>query len=129
MPKTIVIKDSTINELVLGGKHIHTHTTDKEEEQAQKPERKVEDVEFEEVENHFCYITPKCVKDRMVEYVEKKLLAACYGTAEDLWNCIHDYETMGYLSTTNEDASKIYEAIKAYFMPLKYTDRQFRKKR
>lgn len=128
MPKTIVIKDSTINELVLGDKHIHTYSA-KTEEQPPQQEREVEDIPFEEITNRFCYITPKCVKDNMVEHVEKHLRAACYGTAEDLWNCIHDYERMDYLTTANIDATKIHAAICAYFMPLKYTDRQFRKKR
>lgn len=128
MPKTIVIRDSSIAELVLGDKHIHTYTADKKEPQP-KNDRVVEDVPFEEVNSRFCYITPKCVKDNMVEHVEKHLRAACYGTAQELWECIHQYELMDYLSTESEDASKIYGAIKEYFMPLGYTDRQFRKKR
>ena len=128
MAKTIVIRDSSIAELVLGDKHIHTYATDKTE-QPPHSEREVEDVPFEEVTHRFCYITPKCVNANMVEHVEKYLRAACYGTAEDLWKCIHEYELMGYLDTENVDATKIYEAICAYFMPLKYTDRQFRKKR
>ena len=128
MPKTIVIRDSSINELVLGDKHIHTYAAGKEEPQP-KPKHEVEDVMFEEVTNRFCYITEKCIKDNMVEHVENKLRAARYGTAEALWSTIHEYELMGYLGTANEDASKIYDAICSYFMKPKFSDRQFRKKR
>ncbi len=128
MPKTIVIRDSSISELVLGDKHIHNYTAGKEEPQPE-PEREIEDVEYEEVTKRFCYITLKCINDNMAEHVEKHLLAACHGKAETLWKCIHDYETMDYLNTKNEDATPIYRAICSYFIPLKYSDRQFRKKR
>lgn len=113
---------------MLGDKHIHTYSEYKEQAQP-KPERKVEDVPFEEVIDCFYYITPKCIKDNMLDHVEKTLRAACYGTAEDLWTCIHNYEKIGYLATTNEDASKIYRALESYFAKLKFTDRQFRKMR
>ena len=128
MAKTIIIRDSKIEELVLGDKHIHTYSREKDEHQS-RPERKVEDVVYEEVTERFCYITSKCVEDKMVDQVEKTLLAACYGTAEELWKCIHKYEKIGYLATVNEDASKIFKAVCAYFVELRYSERQFRKMR
>lgn len=91
--------------------------------------RVAEDVEFEEVQKHFRYITPACRKANMVEHVENHLRTACSGSAEALWKCIHEYEMMDYLSTKVIDASTLYDDICAYFGALPYDKRNFRKYR
>ena len=102
--------------------HVHTPPADAQP-------RVAEDVEFEEIQNHFRYITPACRKADMVEHVENHLHTACSGSAEALWKCIHEYEMMEYLSTQVIDASTIYDEICAYFGALPYDKRNFRKYR
>lgn len=88
-----------------------------------------EDVDFEEIHDHFVYITPACRKANMVEHVENHLRTACSGSAEALWKCIHEYEKMRYLRTEMVDASTLYDAICSYFGSLSYDKRNFRKYR
>ena len=131
MPKTIVFRDNShLGNLVLGNWNVF-NSPGEEQKTAQKedPQRKVEDVEFEEIQNHFRYITPACRKAGMVEHVENHLRTACSGSAEALWKCIHEYEMMEYLSTQVIDASTIYDEICAYFGALPYDKRNFRKYR
>lgn len=85
MPKTIVIRDSSISELVLGDKHIHNYTAGKEAPQP-KQEREVEDVPFEEVDTHFSHITELCRQKNMVDHVENTLRAACCGSPKNYGN-------------------------------------------
>ena len=59
----------------------------------------------------------------------KKAVPACYGSAQDLWQKIHEYELIGYLSTIDVDAAAIYAAICTYFGKLSYSERNFRKYR
>ena len=129
MAKTLVIKDSSINELVLGGKHIHYAESAPQYNPETKPEREVEDVSFEEVSYRFPYITPECIKKGMVAHVENHLRVACSGSAEALWKCIHEYETMGYLSTANVGDSELYRALEIHFGALPYGLRNFSKYR
>lgn len=88
-----------------------------------------EDVPYEEVQQGFPYITDICVQKNMQEHVENHLRTACLGSAEALWKCIHEYEFMGYLSTAHLSAATIFAAISAYFGPLPYDERNFRKYR
>lgn len=128
MPKTIVIRDSSISELVLGDKHIHNYTAGKEAPQP-KQEREVEDVPFEEVDTHFSHITELCRQKNMVDHVENTLRAACCGSAEELWKRIHDFEFMGYLDTAGMSSEQLYRDICAFFGQLNYTSRNFNKYR
>lgn len=95
----------------------------------EQPAKTVEDVAFEEMHTHFCYITDKCAKNNMVEHVEAHLGIACKGTAEALWTCIHEFEFTGYLSTGNIDATKIYNALTEHFGALPFGVINFRKYR
>ena len=141
MPKTIVIRDSSISELVLGDKHIHNYTAGKEESGA-SPRRNgesglrqegqqqyIEDVTFEEVDTHFSHITELCRQKDMVDHVENTLRAACCGSAEELWKRIHDFEFMGYLDTAGMSSEQLYRDICAFFFLLNYTPRNFNKYR
>ncbi|MCR5533116.1 MAG: hypothetical protein K6F10_04470 [Paludibacteraceae bacterium] len=128
MPKTIVIRDSSISELVLGDKHIHNYTAEKGE-QPPKPEREAEDVPFEEVDTHFSHITELCRQKNMVDHVENTLRAACCGSAEELWKRIHEFEFMGYLDTAGMSSEQLYRDICAFWGQLKYTSRNFNKYR
>ena len=127
------IANQNIGTQILHAEHVHTNAPDKEqpssEWQACSGSKPVEDVPFEELNTHFCYITEKCVKNAMVEHVETHLRIACSGTAETLWKTIHEFEFMGYLSTQNIDATKIYNALSNHFGALSFTERNFRKYR
>jgi len=116
------IASQSFGTYIAHAEHVHTHQNDS------KP-RETEEVDFEEVHTHFCFITAACRKANMVEHVENHLRTACSGSAEALWQCIHEYEMMGYLSTKLIDASKLYDAIVAYFGALPYDKRNFRKYR
>lgn len=117
------IASQTIGTQILHADRVYTNNPDKEQP------HEVEDVAFEELNTHFCYITEKCVKNAMVEHVEAHLRIACMGTAETLWKTIHEFEFMGYLSTQNIDATKIYNALSDHFGALSFTERNFRKYR
>ena len=116
-----------VDTLIFSKGDVHTQQTSSE--QPSRPAQPAEDIEFEEMPLHFQYITQECRKASMVEHVENHLRTACSGSAEALWKCIHEYEMMGYLSTTMEDASTLYDAICAYFGALSYDKRNFRKYR
>ena len=116
------IASQTFDTYIAHAEHVHTNQSDAQP-------RIAEDIDFEEVPHQFRYITPACSKANMVEHVENHLRTACLGSAEALWKCIHAYEMMGYLNTTMIDASTLYDAICAYFGPLPYDKRNFRKYR
>ena len=129
--RTIIVNGNYIARQDIGVQILHadsvyTNTPDKE----QPAECRIaEDVAFEELDTHFCYITEKCKKNAMVEHVEAHLRIACMGTAEALWKMIHEYEFMGYLSTQSVDATKIYNALSTYFGTLPFGVVNFRKYR
>ena len=118
------IASQTFGTYIAHAEHVHASSPAKTEEP-----RIAEEVEFEEVNQHFRYITAACRKSNMVEHVQNHLRTACSGSAEALWKCIHEYEVMGYLSTQVIDASTLYDEISAYFGVLPYDKRNFRKYR
>lgn len=118
------IAEQHIGTYIAHAEHVHTNQPDNTSEP-----RIAEDVTFEEVHQHFRYITQACRKANMVEHVENHLRTACSGSAEALWKGIHEYEMMGFLSTELVDASTLYDAICAYFGALSYDKRNFRKYR
>ena len=126
--RTIIVNGSYIANQTIGTQILHADRVYTDKPDAQPP-HEVEDVAFEELNTHFCYITEKCVKNAMVEHVEAHLRIACKGTAEALWKTIHEFEFMGYLSTQNIDATKIYNALSDHFGALRFTERNFRKYR
>ncbi|MBO7459024.1 MAG: hypothetical protein J6T80_07215 [Paludibacteraceae bacterium] len=75
---------------------------------------------------YFCYITPLCISKQMASHVESHLRKACGGKASVLWQTIHEYELMDYLSTKNLSAQQIYEELSDYFGPLPFSERTFR---
>lgn len=117
------IAEQHIDTQILHAEHVYTNTPDK-----QTP-RVAEDVTFEELNTHFCFITDKCTQSGMAEHVEAYLSIACKGSAEALWKRIHEYELMGYLCTQNIDATKIYNALCEHFGALSFAERNFRKYR
>lgn len=117
------IASQTIGTQILRADRVYTNAPDKEQP------HEVEDVTFEEINNHFRYITEKCRKNSMVEHVETHLRVACCGTAEALWKTIHEYEQMEYLCTQQIDAAKIYNALTEYFGAPPFSERNFRKYR
>ena len=74
----------------------------------------------------FPLLTDQCRKENKVEIVEAELRAACQGTAVALWKAIRTNEALGYLTTQNMAASKIYHAFTQYFGELPYNERNFR---
>ena len=74
----------------------------------------------------FEFITDQCRKEGKVEAVEAELRAAAKGTAVAMWKTIRTNEALGYLSTKDVAASKIYKALTAYFGDLPYNERNFR---
>ena len=74
----------------------------------------------------FEFITEQCRKEGKVESVETELRAACKGTAVGMWKTIRTNEALGYLSTKDVAASKIYKALCDYFGELPYNERNFR---
>ena len=74
----------------------------------------------------FEFITEQCRKEGKVEAVEAELRAAAKGTAVAMWKTIRINEALGYLSTKDVAASKIYKALTAYFGDLPYNERNFR---
>ena len=77
-------------------------------------------------EGCFEFITDQCRKEGKIEAVEAELRAACKGTAPAMWKTIRTNEALGYLSTKDVSASKIYKALTAYFGELPYNERNFR---
>ena len=129
--RTIIVNGSyiarqDIGVQILHADHVYTNTPDKEQP---AESRIAEDVAFEEVNTRFRYITEKCVKNGMAEHVESHLRIACNGSAEALWKTIHEFEFMGYLSTQDVDATKIYKALSEYFGDLPFGVVNFRKYR
>ena len=117
------IAEQHIDTQILHAEHVYMNTPDK-----QTP-RVAEDVAYEDLNTHFCFITDKCIKNGMAERVESYLSTACKGSAEALWKCIHEYEFMGYLCTQNMDATKIYNALTEHFGTLSFDIPNFRKYR
>ena len=74
----------------------------------------------------FEFITDQCRKEGKVESVEAELRAASKGTAVAMWKTIRTNEALGYLSTKDVAASKIYKALTAYYGVLPYNERNFR---
>ena len=74
----------------------------------------------------FEFITDQCRKEGKAETVEAELRAASKGTAVAMWKTIRTNEALGYLSTKDVAASKIYKALTAYFGDLTYNERNFR---
>lgn len=74
----------------------------------------------------FEFITDLCCKEGKKETVEAELRAASKGTAVAMWKNIRTNEALGYLSTQDVAASKIYKAISDYFGELPYNERNFR---
>lgn len=74
----------------------------------------------------FEFITEQCRKEGKVEAVEAELRAASKGTAVAMWKTIRTNEALGYLSTKDVAASKIYKSLAAYFGELPYNERNFR---
>lgn len=74
----------------------------------------------------FEFITDLCRKEGKVETVEAELRAASKGTAHAMWKTIRTNEALGYLSTQDVSAAKIYKALTAYFGELPYNERNFR---
>lgn len=120
------IAEQHVETQILHAEHVHQES----DVSHQHSECRIaEDVAYEEMNTHFRFITEKCVKNSMVEHVESHLRIACTGTAETLWKCIHEFEFMGYLSTKDIDATKIYNALCEHFGALNFTERNFRKYR
>lgn len=74
----------------------------------------------------FEFITDLCRKEGKIEAVEAELRAASKGTAVAMWKIIRTNEALGYLSTKDVAASKIYKALVDYFGELPYNERNFR---
>ena len=74
----------------------------------------------------FDFITDQCRKEGKAETLEAELKAAAKGTAVAMWKTIRTNEALGYLSTKDVAASKIYKALTAYFGALPYNERNFR---
>ncbi len=74
----------------------------------------------------FEFITDQCRKEGKAETLEAELKAASNGTAVAMWKTIRTNEALGYLSTMNVAASKIYKALTGYFGTLPYNERNFR---
>lgn len=74
----------------------------------------------------FEFITDQCRKEGKVEAVDAELRAASKGTAPAMWKTIRTNEALGYLSTKDVAASKIYKTLTAYFGELPYNERNFR---
>lgn len=126
--RVITVNGPYIAEMKIGTQILHADRVYTSATQEEQP-RTAEDVAFEELNTHFCYITEKCIKAGMADRVESYLSIACKGSAEALWKCIHEYEFMGYLSTQNIDATKIYNALTAHFGTLSFDVPNFRKYR
>lgn len=126
--RTIIVNGNYIARQDIGVQILHADSVYTAKPDAQPP-HEVEDVAFEEVNTRFCYITEKCVKNGMAEHVESHLRIACNGSAEALWKTIHEFEFMGYLSTQDVDATKIYNALTNHFGELPFGIVNFRKYR
>ena len=74
----------------------------------------------------FEFITDQCYKEGKVEAIEAEMRAACKGTAVAMWKTIRTNEALGYLSTKDVSASKIYKALTNHFGKLPYNERNFR---
>ncbi len=74
----------------------------------------------------FEFITDQCRKEGKAETTEAELRAASKGTAVAMWKTIRTNEALGYLSTKDVAASKIYKALTDYFGELPYNERNFR---
>lgn len=127
--RTIVVNGQYIAQMHIGTQILHADHVHYAPTPHAQQTRVAEDVAYEEVRQGFPYITDICVQKGMQQHVENHLRTACSGTAEALWKCIHEYEFMGFLSTTNLPASTIFAAICAYFGQLPYDERNFRKYR
>lgn len=134
--RTIIVNGNYIARQDVGVQILHAdkvytvdRSSDREKTGIRPDSVQTEDVAYEEVSTRFCFITEKCVKNGMVEHVESHLRAACKGTAEALWEMIHEFEFMGYLDTMNRDATKIYNALSEHFGTLPFGVTNFRKYR
>lgn len=77
-------------------------------------------------EHYFTYITPLCFQRHMADHVEHHLRKACSEKAKSLWKTIHEYEMMGFLSTQELFADKLFRDLTEHFGRLPYTERTFR---
>lgn len=76
----------------------------------------------------FCRITQHAYDHGAAPQVEQELRSASV-SAPKLIRVIRTNETLGYLDTRNLSSAALFAAISAYFGPLPYDERNFRKYR
>lgn len=127
MAKTLVIKDSTINELVLGGKHYHTYGND--EKQIYVPQNKAEDVEFEEIAPYCSYLNIEGIKKAgiwTVLQVQKTLEEKSQKDVNEFVEFLRDYEKKDYLNFLGHSKRQVFRTLRAELpMMRKYSESNF----
>ncbi len=98
---------------MLGGKHYHSYSSEK---QIFVPQNKAEDVEFEEVPPFCSYLNIEGIKEAgiwTVEQVQKKLEEASQKDAGDFVKFLRDFEKKNYLDFLGHSKRQVFHTLRA----------------
>lgn len=112
--------------MVLGGKHYHSYS---DEKQVFVPQNKAEDVEFEEVPRFCSYLDIDGIKDAgiwTVDQVQQKLEEASQKEAGEFVKFLRDYEKKNYLDFQGHSKRQVFHTLRAELpMMRKYGESNF----
>lgn len=111
---------------MLGGKHYHSYS---DEKQVFEPQNKAEDVEFEEVPLYCSYLNIEGIAETGVwkaEQVQKKLEQASQKEASEFVKFLRDFEKKNYLDFLGHNKRQVYKTLRAELpMMRKYGESNF----
>ena len=112
MPKTLVFRDnSCLKELVWGDKHIHYHAVGEEQQPEPKPQREVEDVEFEEINTYCRYLNIEEIKRKGIRTpaeVQELLEQKSKEDGKTFATFLREQIGLGYINFHGDETSVIF---------------------
>lgn len=113
MPKTIVFRDNShLDELVLGEKHVHYYaSSEKQPEPKQRPERNIEDVEFEEINTYCRYLDIEEIKRKGIRTpaeVQELLEQKSKEDGKTFATFLREQIGLGYINFHKDETSVIF---------------------
>ena len=115
MPKTIVLKDCRISELVLGNKNNY-YNGSQNDSQTIDPQREAEDVPYEEISRYCRYIDIEAVNAsgvRKVAEIQKMIEDASEKDANEFVKVLRNMEEKKYLNFKGHNKRTVFQNLRA----------------
>ena len=131
MPKTIVLRECQINELVLGNKNVYQQSKENAEEEVDDSDhqRSIEDVEYEEISAYCRYIDKEAILNAGVRTpmeVQTMLEEASRQDAPTFAEFLRKQEKNGYINFHGDNKRTIFKNLRADLpMMRKYSESNF----